>query len=207
MKSRSSAILSGTKPEVRPGRSRLQSTRPTVIRCRLSCLRMAAASCLTHWRAMSGRGRSCWSSVMNWTKCFPAKGAGSQSPSFRFPPGDDRLVHQVVAEDGGTVLAHGPPRPPRSVPARPSDPSPRACRTRPERRSCGSSPGRSGRGKGVPSRPRPSSFREPVQGLLRWACPAASMNLPTCRWMRTTLAPSFFIWPKWASTLGHSSSQ
>src|SRR5262245_27848578 len=42
-KSRSSATFPGTKPEVSPLRSRLQSTRPTVIRCRLSFSRMATA--------------------------------------------------------------------------------------------------------------------------------------------------------------------
>jgi len=50
-----------------PGRSRLQSTRPTVIRWPASTRRIAFTSASTQVRAMAGRGRSFRSSVMTWT--------------------------------------------------------------------------------------------------------------------------------------------
>ena len=91
-----------------------------MIRCRLSCLRMAATRCLTHWRAMSGRGRFCWSRVMNWTKCLPPKAWPEPVAVLAFAARHDRLVHQVVAEDGralGATARHGLPEAGLHVPA------------------------------------------------------------------------------------------
>ena len=51
-----------------PEHSKLQGTSPTVTKCRLSHLRIAATSVWHQARAIEGRGRPFWSSVMTCTK-------------------------------------------------------------------------------------------------------------------------------------------
>src|ERR1700752_3877668 len=107
MKSSSSAICCGTNPEVSPGRSKLQSTRPTVTRWRWSCLRMGATRCFTHRRGVSGRGGF----ALGPGLVVPADG-GDQ---VLYPPAGDlrpRALGLVQGDDLDKVLTgEGRPQP------------------------------------------------------------------------------------------------
>ena len=116
------ATFDGTNPDVRPGRSRLQSTRPTVIRWRRSTRRIAFTSVSTQARAISGRGRPFCverdelddSGLAAERRAEPVAGLASSARH-------DRLVHQVVAEHRrapGTAGGDGLPEPDLGGPAR-----------------------------------------------------------------------------------------
>src|SRR5262249_16469120 len=56
--------------------------------------------------AMSGRDRSAWSSVMNWTKCLPPRAGPSQSPSRRRSPEGIHFAFDRIGRTPNTLDAH-----------------------------------------------------------------------------------------------------
>ena len=126
--------------------------------------------------------------MIRCTKCLPPRLAGQPVGLLLVAAGQDRLVHQVVAEDRRAVLAH----PRDGLPEAGLDVPPvgllQARRTTRARPACGSSRARSRRGTGRSPRPAARACRSRAR-FASSGRSAASMNLASWRWTRTTFAP------------------
>ena len=105
MKSRRSAILLGTNPEINPGRSRLHETSPTVIHMAAVVLADRSNQML---RPLLSNCRAITTSIINGDILYEVLAIeGRTKPVIlRRPTRNDGFVHQVVAKNRRAVGTH-----------------------------------------------------------------------------------------------------